>query len=489
MILQSTNKIMALRRATAAAATNRLIHTATATSSPPPRTGSSKLARPGGKNIVLVDAVRTPFLVSGTEYNNLMPHDLARYALIGLCEKTTLDKSLVDYIVMGTVIQEVKTSNIAREASIGAGFSDHTPANTVTMACISSNQAITTCVGLISSGVYDVCVAGGVEFMSDVPIRHSRKMRQLMLKASKSKSMGQTLSLLAKIRPSYLNPELPGIAEFSTGEIMGHSADRLAASFNVSRAEQDEFALRSHLNAARAAEAGLLSDITPVKPPGSKNIISRDNGIRPSTIQQLAKLKPAFIKPHGTITAANASFLSDGASACLITTEEKAKELGWKPKAYLRDFLYVSQDPKDQLLLGPAYVIPKLLDRAGLSLSDVDVWEIHEAFAGQVLANLRAMDSDFFTKTYMNRPQGKLGQIPTDKLNNWGGSLSIGHPFGATGVRLTAHCANRLIHEDKQIAVLAACAAGGQGVGMIVERHPDAPPLTNKQQQQQSNKN
>ncbi|OXA51580.1 trifunctional enzyme subunit beta, mitochondrial [Folsomia candida] len=454
----------------------RLLH-ACATNLSPPRSPSAKgkLTNHGGKNIVFVDAARTPFLISGTDYQKMMPHDLARFALLGLADKLSLteaQKSLIDYISFGTVIQEVKTSNVGREASLGAGFPLHIPANTVTMACISSNVAIAQAVGLISSGVYDVCIAGGVEFMSDVPIRHSRSMRALMLKANKAKSTMQLLGLLGQLRPKHFAPELPGIAEFSTGEIMGHSADRLAASFKISREEQDEFAIRSHSNAQKASQAGFLKDVIPVKPPGSKSIITKDNGIRVSTKEQMAKLKPAFIKPHGTITAANASFLTDGASACLITTEEKAKEHGWKPKAYLRDFLFVSQDPKDELLLGPAYVIPKLLARANLTLNDIDVWEIHEAFAGQVLANLKALDSDYFCKNHIKLP-GKAGAIDINKLNNWGGSLSIGHPFGATGVRLAAHCANRMIHEDKQLAFIAACAAGGQGVGMIIERHPE----------------
>jgi len=184
-------------------------------------------------------------------------------------------------------------------------------------------------------------------------------------------------------------------------------------------------------------------------------------------------LKPAFVKPHGTVTAANASYLTDGASACLIMTEEKAKELGLKPKAYLRDFTYVSQDPKDQLLLGPAYAVPNVLGKAGLKLNDIDVWEVHEAFAGQILANLKALDSDSFCKNYIGLSE-KFGAPTMDKFNLWGGSLSIGHPFGATGVRLAIHAANRLIKEDGQYACIAACAAGGQGVGMIVERHPDA---------------
>jgi len=426
-----------------------------------------------GTDIVMVDACRTPFLQSGTDYNKMMPHDLAREALLGLVRRTKIDKDLIDYIIFGTVIQEVKTSNIAREAALGAGFSDFTPAHTVTQACISSNQAITTAVGMISAGVYDVCVCGGVEFMSDVPIRHSRKMRGLMLKANKAKTPMQMLSLVSQIRGGHLAPELPAVAEWSTNETMGHSGDRLAAAFDVSRQEQDEFALRSHTLAHEAGVNGLLSDIIPLKVPGAKESLTKDNGVRVSTMQKLSSLKPAFIKPHGTVTAANASYLTDGASACLIMTEKKAKELGLKPRCYLRNFIYVSQDPKDQLLLGPTYAVPKVLEKAGLTPKDIDVWELHEAFAGQVLANLKAMDSDWFAKNVMKR-SAKVGEIPMDKLNLWGGSLSLGHPFGATGVRLTAHAANRLIKEDGQYACIAACAAGGLGVGMIVERYPGA---------------
>jgi len=425
------------------------------------------------KRLVLVDGVRTPFLTSGSDYKALMPHDLQRYALTGLVNKTGLDKSLVDYFCMGTVIQEVKTSNIAREAALGAGFSDRIPAHTVTMACISSNQAITTCLGLIEMGVYDVCVAGGVEFMSDVPIRHSRKMRSLMLEANKAKTTGKMLGLLSKIRMDHLKPELPAIAEFSTGETMGHSADRLAATFGVTRQEQDDFARRSHTLAQAAAEAGNLSDIIPVKTPKGKDFITADNGIRVTPAEKMAKLKPAFIKPHGTVTAANSSFLTDGASACLVMTEDKAKELGMTPKAYFKTFTYVSQDPKDQLLLSPAYVTPVVLKKAGLKLSDVSVLEYHEAFAGQILANLKALESDKFCQDHMGLKE-KVGAVDMDKFNKWGGSLSIGHPFGATGVRLAMHASNRMIKEDGQFAMIAACAAGGQGVGMILERHPEA---------------
>ncbi|KAH1173646.1 hypothetical protein KIL84_017485, partial [Mauremys mutica] len=428
------------------------------------------LAKNGVKNIVVVDGVRIPFLQSGTSYADLMPHDLARASLQGLLNRTNVPKEVVDYIVYGTVIQEVKTSNVAREAALGAGFSDKTPAHTVTMACISSNQAMTTGVGLIASGQCDVVVAGGVELMSDVPIRHSRKMRKTLLSLNRAKTLGQRLALFAKIRPDYFAPELPAVAEFSTSETMGHSADRLAAAFAISRVEQDEYALRSHTLARKAQDEGLLTDVIPFKVPGKDTVI-KDNGVRPSSMEQMGKLKAAFVKPYGTVTAANSSFLTDGASAVLMMSEEKALAMGYKPKAYLRDFVYVSQDPKDQLLLGPTYGTPKVLERAGLTLADIDVFEFHEAFAGQILANLKAMDSDWFAQNYMGR-KSKVGAPPLEKFNKWGGSLSLGHPFGATGCRLVMTAAHRLKKEGGQYGVVAACAAGGQGHAMIVELYP-----------------
>uniref|UniRef100_A0A6J0VAH9 Trifunctional enzyme subunit beta, mitochondrial n=1 Tax=Pogona vitticeps TaxID=103695 RepID=A0A6J0VAH9_9SAUR len=428
------------------------------------------LAKTGVKNIVVVDGVRIPFLHSGTTYSDLMPHDLSRAALKGLLNRTEVPKEAVEYIIFGTVIQEVKTSNVAREAALGAGFSDKTPAHTVSMACISSNQAITTGVGLIASGQMDVVIAGGVEQMSDVPIRHSRKMRTTMLGLSRAKTLGQRLSLISRIRPNYFAPELPAVAEFSTNETMGHSADRLAAAFAISRLEQDEYALRSHSLAKKAQDEGLLMDVVPFKVPG-KDTVLQDNGVRPSSLEKMGQLKPAFIKPYGTVTAANSSFLSDGASAVLLMSEEKALALGYKPKAYLRDFVYVSQDPKDQLLLGPTYATPKVLARAGLTMADIDVFEFHEAFAGQILANLKAMDSDWFAQNYMGRTS-KVGAPALDKFNNWGGSLSLGHPFGATGCRLVMTTAHRLKKEGGQYGLVAACAAGGQGHAMLVELYP-----------------
>jgi len=423
-----------------------------------------------GRNVVLVDGVRTPFLTANSDFKDLMAHDLIREAIKGLVNKTKISPKDVECVVIGNVIQEVKTSNIAREAMLEAGLLQKTPAHTVTMACISGNQAVTTAMGHIHGGSIDVAICGGVETMSDMPIRFSRDMRKLLIDSRKVKGLGGYMKLLSKFKLKYLMPDLPAVAEFSTSETMGHSADRMAMAFGVSRKDSDDYALRSHTFSERAQAQGKFTDIIPVKAPGKTEYIIKDNGVRVSPPEKLAALKPAFIKDIGTVTAANASFLTDGASAVLIMSEEKALQLGYTPKAYLRDYVYVAQDPKDQLLLGPVYAVPQLLKRNNFSMKDFDVFEFHEAFAGQIMAHLRAFDSDYFAQKYLGLSQ-KVGAPNFDKFNLWGGSLSLGHPFGATGGRLLTTAANRLIDENGQFALIAACAAGGLGHAMILERY------------------
>ena len=435
-----------------------------------PKSGSPKTI----PNVVLIDAVRTPFAVSNTVYGKLMAVNLQRHALKALVDRTEVPYEDVGHITCGTVIQECNTSNIAREAAITAGFPNSIPCSTVTLACISSALALHDITAYIKIGYCEAGIAGGVELLSDVPIRFNRKARASMLNLQKAKTFQQKWSLGKDIVTNIFPPEVPSIKEYTTAETMGHSADRLATAFNVSRKDQDEYAIRSHTLADKATKAGKLSDVVPyfVSEDKKGTTVSADNGIRVSTMEHLTKLKPAFVKPHGTITAGNASYLTDGASAALVSSEEYALKNGHKPRAYLRDTLFVAQDPKDQLLLSPAYVIPQILKKNGLTLKDIDVFEIHEAFAGQVLANINALNSDWFCQKYMKR-DGKFGQIPMEKMNLWGGSLSLGHPFGATGVRLVAHAANRLRDEGGRYAVVAACAAGGHGVGMLIEAYPN----------------
>lgn len=423
---------------------------------------------------VFIDGCRIPFQRSGTNYNDLMAYDLGRMAIKGLLARNSVAPSVIDRVILGTVIQEVKTSNVARESALGAGIPNSIPAFTTTMACISSNQAIASGVDLIRSGQARIILAGGTETMSDIPVRFKKKFRQKVLEARKYKSPLDFLKFFKGLGFKDFLPELPAIAEFSTGEVMGESADRMSARFGVSREDQDEYAMRSHHLAAKATKEGLLDEeLIPAKIPPEFEVVKHDNGFREDTsMEKLAKLRPAFIKPHGTVTAGNASFLTDGASASFIMEEQTALKLGMKPKAYIREYNFVSQDPGEELLLGPAYAIPKVLDAMELSLNDIDVIELHEAFAGQVLSVLAALDSDSFAKNSLNRDK-KVGKISMDKLNTLGGSLSLGHPFGATGVRLVTTAANRLIREDGQFALVSACAAGGQGHAVVLERYPN----------------
>jgi acetyl-CoA acyltransferase len=405
--------------------------------------------------------------MGGTAYKEYLAVDLARLALKGLMVKTAVDPNTIDYLYMGTVIQESRTSNIAREASLGAGIPIHVPSHTVTQACISANQAITSAAEKILTGQADIVVAGGAETFSDVPIRFSKPIRQRMLqlpKASKKGPMG-ILGLLKGLGLKDLAPETPAIANYTTGEVMGHSSDRLSAKFGVSRKEQDEFTVMSHKRAAEAHAKGLYKDeIIPVD--GS----SEENGIKADTsLEKVSKLPPAFIKPHGTHTAANSSFLTDGAAACLIMSEEKALALGLKPKAYLRTWAYVGVDPFEELLLGPTFATKKVLDNLKLKLADIGVIEFHEAFAGQVLSNITAMASEKFGQERLGG--SPIGKFDFDKMNTLGGSLSIGHPFGATGARLVTTAANRLQRENQRFALLAACADGGLAHACILERY------------------
>lgn len=418
------------------------------------------------KNIVVVDGIRLPFAMQSTIYNDLLAVDLQRHALKALLTKTALDPALIDYVLCGTVIQETKTSNIAREASMGAGIPLSVPSHTVTQACISSSVAICTAAEKILAGQADIVVAGGVETFSDVPIRFSRKVRQKLIGAPKAMKKGPAgaLELLKGLGLNDLAPEAPAIANYTTGEVMGVSSDRLSQKFGVSREEMDHFTVRSHGNASKAhAEKWYEGEVMPW------NGSTEENGIKPSTYEKVSSLKPAFVKPYGTHTAANSSFLTDGASASLIMSEEKALELGYKPMAYIRDWAFVACDPFEELLLGPTYGAKKCLDAMNLDMKDIGVFEIHEAFAGQVLSNLTAMNSDKFAE---EKGWGKkIGEIDQSKMNTKGGSLSLGHPFGATGSRLVTTASRRLQQEEERFALLAACADGGLGHAAILERY------------------
>jgi len=420
---------------------------------------------------VVVAGARLPFSRAGTDYQALVSYDLARMALAGVMTKAALAPSDVDQVVLGTVVQNVATSNVARDAALAAGVPDRVPAHTVTVACISANRAIADAALAIQAGHADTALAGGVEMLGDVPVGFEREVRRRLFESRRYKGPQDWLAFFRGLKPRQLLPQAPAIAEFTTGESMGQSADRLAARFGVTREEQDAFAFRSHQGAVAARQAGHLADeIVPVSVPPSGAVVSRDNGVREDTsLERLAKLEPAFVKPFGTVTAGNASPLTDGAAAVVLMAEERAAAEGRRPLARITGFTFVAQDPGDELLLGPAYAAPRLLARHGLTLADIDVIEIHEAFAGQVLAVLRAWGSAAFGREALGLP-GAFGEVDLERVNPWGGSVSLGHPFGATGARLVTTAAHRLHVEDGRFALVTACAAGGQGHAMLLER-------------------
>lgn len=420
---------------------------------------------------VLIAGYRTPFLRYRTEFRDFTSYDLARIAVKGLLDRTGVPPAEIGHAIFGCVMNEPKTSNVAREAVIGAGLPRQVSAHTVSMACISGGQAITQAAELIARGQADAVVAGGVECFSNVPILVKRPLRRKLLEMKKLKGPMDYLRWLRGMHLSYLVPEIPEVVEFSTGLDMGQSSDRMSACWGVSREEQDRYALRSHQFAAKATRDGLLAEeILPVPVPPGFQVVEKDNGIREKTsLEKLGRLPPAFYSPYGSTTAGNSSFLSDGAAAVLLMSRAKARALGYRPAARLLNYAYVGCDPLDELLLGPAYATPKVLAESGLRLSDVDVIEFHEAFAGQILSNIRALESERFGRENLGLG-GRVGEVPMDRFNLLGGSLSVGHPFGATGIRILTTCSNRLRRENGAIGLIASCAAGGLGLAMLVER-------------------
>ena len=424
-----------------------------------------------GRRVAVVAGVRTPFAKAGTVLKNLSAIELGKLCVAELLQRTELDGKEVDAVVYGTVVPSVVAPNIAREVSLLPLLPKGVEAVTVSRACASANQAITDAVDQIVLGHHDVVIAGGAESLSNVPILHSRSMSEKLVALSKAKSLAQRLAIAGSIRPRDLVPIAPAIAEPSTGESMGESAEKMAKINHISREEQDQFALRSHRLAAVGVEDGrLTAEIQPTwVPPKYEDTLVADNGIRKDTsIEQLRALKPVFDRRYGTVTAGNASPLTDGGSAVLLMSDEKAKALGYQPLAYIRSYSYAALDPGEQLLMGPVLAAPVALERAGLALKDMDLIEMHEAFAAQVLCNLRGLASrEWAERAGYSKP---VGEVDRSKLNVMGGSISIGHPFGATGGRILTTLCNELARRDAEFGLMTVCAAGGMGHAMIVER-------------------
>ena len=423
-----------------------------------------------GRRVAIVAGVRTPFAKSGTTLRKLTAIELGKHCVAELIQRSEIDGKLVEMIVYGTVVPSVVAPNIAREVSLLPMLPKGVQSFTVSRACASANQAITDAADQIALGHADVVIAGGAESLSNVPILHSRGMSEALVGASRAKSLGGRVKALAGVRPRDLVPITPAIAEPSTNETMGESAEKMAKINAIPREQQDQFALRSHRLAAAGTQDGrLTAEIAPVFVPPSFQAMTSDNGIRADTsIEQLRALKPVFDRRNGSVTAGNASPLTDGGSAVLLMSEDRARSLGYQPLAYIRSYSYAALDPGEQLLMGPVLATPVALQRAGLTLAHMDLVEMHEAFAAQVLCNLKGFTSrEWAARAGFSQP---VGDVDRSKLNVMGGSISIGHPFGATGGRILTTLCNELARRGGQFGLMTVCAAGGMGHAMVVER-------------------
>ncbi|NVJ07305.1 acetyl-CoA C-acyltransferase FadI [Myxococcus sp. AM001] len=427
--------------------------------------------RNGPRRVAIVRGLRTPFVKAGSVFSALTALDLGRLVVQELVQKTDLDPNVIDQVVFGQVIPTLTAPSIAREVVIAAGLPKTIDAFTVSRACATSIQAMTTAANAIAMGEADVIIAGGTESMSDAPIFTSRPLAHALVAASKGRSLPDKLKPFQRLKAKDLLPVPPAIAEYSTGMTMGESAEKMAKENGISREEQDRIAWNSHRNAAKAWKDGLFDNevMHVVVPPKFDKTAERDNIVREdASMEALGQLRPAFDRKYGTITAGNASPLTDGAAALLLMSEEKARALGYEPLGFLRSHAYAATDPGDQLLQGPAYAVPTALKRAGMKLSDIDLVEMHEAFAAQVASNIQALASPAFAKKAgWSAP---VGEIDRERLNVTGGSIAIGHPFGATGARIVTQALNELKRRNKNTVMCTVCAAGGLGAVVILER-------------------
>jgi acetyl-CoA acyltransferase len=426
-------------------------------------------SRPG-RRVAVIAGVRTPFAKSGTVFRDASAVALARHAARELLYRSEVDGREIDEVVFSQVVPSVLTPNVAREVSLLPQFPPSVPAYTLNRACASSAQAINNAADQITLGHADVVLAGGVESLSDLPILHSRRFSRVLVEASKARSFGARVATLGRVRPRDLIPVTPAIAEPSTGETMGQSAEKMAKENGISREEQDRLALRSHQRAAAAtADGRLTAEIAPWFGSDNGQVITSDNGVRPDTSPEaLASLRPVFDRKYGTVTAGNSSPLTDGAAAVLLMSEEKAKALGHEPLAYIRSYAVAAVDPGWQLLMGPVYAVPKALERAEIPWSELGLVEIHEAFAAQVLSNVQAWGSQVWAdRLGLAAP---VGEVDWDRTNVSGGSIAIGHPFAATGARLVTTLAHEMRRRDVQFGLISICAQGGMGYAMVLER-------------------
>jgi acetyl-CoA acyltransferase len=428
-------------------------------------------SRPG-RRVAIVAGLRTPFVKSGTAFKDLSALELGRQVVAELVQRAEVPLTAIDQVVFGTVVPSVQLSNIAREVGLAAGLPKSVDAYSVVRACATSLQALTSAADAIALGELDLAIVGGSEALSDVPIMYSRPVAQAVVAASRGRTLMEKIQAFTEVSAKDLLPVPPAIAEYSTGLSMGESAEKMAKENGISREAQDAFAHRSHTLAAQAWESGKFAKevMRVIGGRNFDNVVAEDNIVRKdSKLEGYAKLKPVFDRKYGSITAGNSSPLTDGAAALVICAEERARELNLRPLGFLRAYAYAAVDPGWQLLQAPAFSAPKALKRAGMTLNDIDLVEIHEAFSAQVLSNLQAWASKKFADEHLGGA-APIGEVPDEKLNPRGGSISLGHPFGATGARLVHQALRELEEKNRNTALVSVCAAGGLGAAVILER-------------------
>lgn len=424
------------------------------------------------RRVAIVDGLRTPFAKSGSALAKETTLDLSTAVVAELLARSGVDAAKVDRVVFGSVVQDVSAPNIAREIVLAGPFPESTDAYSVTRACATSTQATVNGAQAIALGEADIVITGGADSLSRPPVTYSDRFVELMMQANAAKDMPSKARIFAKVRPRDLAPNPPAIAERSTGETMGDSAEKMAKENGITREAQDAYAISSHEKATAAWAEGVFdNEVMPYRiPPKYETTISRDTIPRSdSTVEKLASLRPVFDRRYGSVTAANSSPLTDGAAAILLMEESVAKSLGYEPLAYIRSYGFAALDPNWQLLMGPAFATPIALDRAGMTLKDIDIIDMHEAFAAQILSNIQAFASDEFAKKRLGRDKA-IGEIDESAFNLYGGSISLGHPFGATGARQITTMARELDRRGSGTALITQCAAGGLGAAMILEK-------------------
>ncbi len=426
---------------------------------------------PKGRRAVVVAGLRTPFVKAFAEFLKMDTIALGDATVRALLDKVQLDPQHLEAIVWGGVILPGLAPNVAREIALDLRLGAHVEGHTVTRACASGLQAITSAAAAIERGEIDVAVAGGSDSTSNAELKLPQKVVHALAPLAFGKATPKDyLGVLAQLMPiSEVLPKMPKIAERTTGQVMGESAEDMAGRNEISREAQDEFAARSHHRAAAGIASGRLrQEIAKVETPEGKTVTA-DTIVRADTsVDKLAKLRPVFSK-SGTLTAGNSSALTDGAAAVVLMSEDRARSLGYTPLAFFRSWAYAGVDPADQLLMGPALAMPLALERAGLSMSEMDLVDMHEAFAAQVLSVLKMLGSDAFARARLGRDKA-VGDVDPDKLNIYGGSIALGHPFGATGARMVTTMANELHGSNRRYALLGICAAGGLGAAAVLER-------------------